>query len=249
MALLTSALYNQPAFSDVIIAFSGRRIYCHKLILCSKSEYFMKLCAPDGGFSESTQKVVELRDDDPDAVEHVLLYIYTGCPSGQDENWKLQLQIANSAHKYLLTDLAKTAMNKFIQTASAISPPEKIFEAIMHIRKSTLLPEALEVAKSLETQHVHKLLKVRPYRELVDKDSTLIWKYLDQFNDALVAQIQVTLRVCRKCRTSLLLTSGNSGPNCKCLTLYASPNYENFQIWVPAAKLGDYNQRLPEYRC
>lgn len=281
MSLPTSDLFNQPTYSDVIISFSGRRIYCHKLILCSKSEYFKKLCDPDGGFSvragnddllavlnetqESTQKVIELRDDDPDAVEHILRYIYTGKHlTDQDREWKLQLQIANSAHKasspplwilaqltliqYLLTDLANAALGKFKTIASGKTDPPEVFGTMMHIPKHTLLPEALDVAKHLESTHRHSLLKVPAYRELVDEDNTLLWKYLDQFNDALAAQTEVTLRVCRKCRTPLLLANGNSGTRCRCSTGYSSPNYEQLSIWVPTAKFDDYVQRLPEYR-
>ncbi|KAF2207559.1 hypothetical protein CERZMDRAFT_102242 [Cercospora zeae-maydis SCOH1-5] len=116
MSIPTADLYNQPAYSDVIISFSGRRVYCHKLVICSKSEYFKKLCDQNSGFSvrpsdeelltvlseiqESMQKVIELKDDDPDALEHVLRYMYSGKHgTDQDDNWELQLQIANSAHK------------------------------------------------------------------------------------------------------------------------------------------------------
>lgn len=149
--------------------------------------------------------------------------------------------------QYLLTEFANEALQKFAKTANATSQPEKVFEAIRHIRGNTLLPKALEVSQLLETTHLHSLLELPAYREFVDEDRALMWKYIDQFNDALAAQVQVTLRVCRKCRTSLLLTPGESGARCPCLQSYQTPNYETFQIWVPTAKLGDYNQQLPGY--
>lgn len=51
MSLQTATLYNKPDFSDVTIKFSGREIYCHKLILCTESAYFAKLCGPGGHFA------------------------------------------------------------------------------------------------------------------------------------------------------------------------------------------------------
>ncbi|GIZ36648.1 hypothetical protein CKM354_000011700 [Cercospora kikuchii] len=247
MSLSTSDLFNQPTFSDVIISFSGRRIYCHKLILCSKSEYFKKLCDPDSGFSESTQKVIQLRDDDPDAVEHVLRYIYTAeHKSDQDENWKLQLQITNSAHKYLLHDLANAAMKKFKRVASSETDPAEVFETMMHIRQNTLLPEALEVAEHLETIHLHSLLKVPAYRKLVEQDRDKVWELLDQFNDVLVAQRAADLVICRKCLSSQLRDPGQeAAPSCRCVSYNQNLYDERFQIWVPEPEFGDYLTRWP----
>ncbi|KAM3423976.1 hypothetical protein BST61_g1369 [Cercospora zeina] len=228
MSIPTADLYNQPAYSDIIISFSGRRVHCHKLVICSKSEYFKKLCDHNSGFSESTQNEIELKDDDPDALEHVLRYMYSGKHgTDQDNNWKLQLQIANSAHKYLLNDLANAAMKKFKRTASGTSSPKDVFETMVHIRKRTLLPDALEVAEHLETIHLHGLLKEPAYREHIEQDRGLVWNYLDQFNDTLVAKeaqeaelMEVVLRLCHDCR-----------------------RYERFQIWVPRAELDKYRAR------
>ena len=53
MSLATLALYNQPEYSDVMVRFSDRTVYCHKLILCTNSDYFKKLCGPGSHFAVS----------------------------------------------------------------------------------------------------------------------------------------------------------------------------------------------------
>ncbi|CAK1360790.1 unnamed protein product [Cercospora beticola] len=203
MSLSTSDLYDNPAYSDITISFSGRSVHCHKLILCTKSEYFRMLCGSESAFSESSRKVIELKEDDPDAVEHVLRYLYSGNHhTDQDSNWKLQLQIANAAQKYLVTDLAKAATEKFTKGATATSRTEDVFETIMHIRQNTLLPNVIQQAQDLESTFLRDLLRLPAFRELVEKDRTLVWKYLDRLNDTLT-KVEKS-QVCRDCRRTVL---------------------------------------------
>lgn len=42
--------FNQDAFSDITIRFSGEEIKAHKIILCSKSKYFMRAFGPGSRF-------------------------------------------------------------------------------------------------------------------------------------------------------------------------------------------------------
>lgn len=44
--------------------------------------------------------MVELKEDDPDAVEYLLRYIYSGqSQTDEDDNWQLQLEVAKTAQK------------------------------------------------------------------------------------------------------------------------------------------------------
>ena len=69
--LIQSSHFNNGAFADVTITFSGRDVLCHKLILCD-FEYFQMMCGPGSQFAESQRNTVELHGDDPDAVEAML---------------------------------------------------------------------------------------------------------------------------------------------------------------------------------
>ena len=93
--------------------------------------------------------MVELKEDDPDAVEHVLRYIYSGRHNtDRDGEWQLQLEIAKAAQKvhpslrgllyqrltrnqYLLPNLATAAVTKYKNVASKVVAPEEVFAAMM----------------------------------------------------------------------------------------------------------------------
>ena len=55
---------------------NGRTWNFHKNILCSRGVWFEK--ALTGNFEESRSGVVEIRSFDPEAVDWVIRYIYTG---------------------------------------------------------------------------------------------------------------------------------------------------------------------------
>ena len=44
----TAALFGERAFSDLTVKFSGQELPLHKVVLCTKSEYFKKALEPGG---------------------------------------------------------------------------------------------------------------------------------------------------------------------------------------------------------
>ncbi|KAF6805387.1 hypothetical protein CSOJ01_09533 [Colletotrichum sojae] len=63
-------------FSDFVIECQGRRTAVHKIILCTHSEYFVKLF--DSGLDEAKNGEVAFSDVDPEAMKHLLDYFYRG---------------------------------------------------------------------------------------------------------------------------------------------------------------------------
>ncbi|KAF2220526.1 BTB/POZ protein, partial [Elsinoe ampelina] len=61
-------------FSDVTICFGDRQFYAHKVILASRSEYFKSMFT--NAFKESNQRTITLEDDDPEALEIMLNWMY-----------------------------------------------------------------------------------------------------------------------------------------------------------------------------
>jgi hypothetical protein len=47
----------------------------HKKVLCGQSDFFEKAC--EGGFKEASSGVIDLTDDDPDAVKAMVQFCYT----------------------------------------------------------------------------------------------------------------------------------------------------------------------------
>ncbi|KAF2207737.1 hypothetical protein CERZMDRAFT_102004 [Cercospora zeae-maydis SCOH1-5] len=68
-------LFKVEDYSDVTIKLSDREIPCHKAVICTQSEYFQKLCGKDSPFAKGNEKVVQLKEHDPDAVEAIIRYL------------------------------------------------------------------------------------------------------------------------------------------------------------------------------
>lgn len=70
------SFFNNVERSDVILSFSGRYIHANRAILSQWSPYFDALL--NGSWAEAGALRVELREDDPDALERLLRWIYGG---------------------------------------------------------------------------------------------------------------------------------------------------------------------------
>ncbi|KAH9207826.1 hypothetical protein DL95DRAFT_468345 [Leptodontidium sp. 2 PMI_412] len=66
--------FDSPTFSDLSIRFSGREIRAHKIILCSQARWFTVAC--EGGFLEASMLTIVLEDDNPNAIDGMLRYLY-----------------------------------------------------------------------------------------------------------------------------------------------------------------------------
>ena len=43
-------IFNKPDYSDITIKLKDRELKCHKVILCTNSDYFAKLCGAQAQF-------------------------------------------------------------------------------------------------------------------------------------------------------------------------------------------------------
>ncbi|KAK6422010.1 hypothetical protein LTR95_016732 [Oleoguttula sp. CCFEE 5521] len=124
-----SSLWNQPEYSDIAIKFSGRSIFCHKVVLCRASDYFKSWLIKS---RESGVNEVELKDDDPDALEALLSHIYLrDYDMGSTQPWRFYLALAIVAQKHLLPDLADIAVVRFRVAALDI---EDMSELVLILR-------------------------------------------------------------------------------------------------------------------
>lgn len=203
--------------------------------------------------------MVELKEDDPDAVEYLLRYIYSGqSQTDEDDNWQLQLEVAKTAQKvciviraehgkhltsyqYLLLDLAAIAKGKFMKVASAVIRPEDVFATITHIRQNTLESDHLDVAQQLETKHLVALLKLPSYRAVIDQDKSMIWNHLDQLLDFLSSQEKVYFVRCGDCHKSALYRTHGGDELYPCLYHRRAPKH---QMWIPKGEYYTFERVL-----
>lgn len=233
MALNTAALFDQPEYADVTVSYSGRKTSCHKIILCTSSDYFKKLCGPGSHFAESSQNIIELKEDHPDAVYQLLRFIYTGNDNCGDRetDYALQLEISKVAQKYLYPDLYAKAAKKFCTLFTAINEPTKVFDAITHVRAVSEDDTILQIADEIQQRHILPLMKVPGFRSQIDQDKDLMWKHLDDFTDFKAGLRELKLSSCPTCGVSKLFALNQTIPSLHLGHNVTSP----MSIWIPEA--------------
>ncbi|KAF1994640.1 hypothetical protein P154DRAFT_367263 [Amniculicola lignicola CBS 123094] len=69
-----ATLFECGKYSDLTIVCGTKRYSVHRAIVCSRSEFFDGACR--NPFKESESGVIDLTEDDPEAVEHMVNYFY-----------------------------------------------------------------------------------------------------------------------------------------------------------------------------
>ncbi|KAK5992066.1 hypothetical protein PT974_05463 [Cladobotryum mycophilum] len=120
-------------YSDLTITCGRKEYHVHKVLLCTRSSFFKRIC--DGPFKEGLSNTINLPDDDPEAVDSMMCYIYNGYyprknhgthrPLGEEpetfeitagfeiEFLTLHVKVYALAEKYDIPDLKKIALRGF----------------------------------------------------------------------------------------------------------------------------------------
>ncbi|KAF2703829.1 hypothetical protein K504DRAFT_507740 [Pleomassaria siparia CBS 279.74] len=69
-----ASLFECGKYSDLTIVCGTKRYSVHRALVCSRSEFFDGACR--NPFQESQTGVIDLTEDDPEAVEHMVNYFY-----------------------------------------------------------------------------------------------------------------------------------------------------------------------------
>jgi hypothetical protein len=69
-----ASLFQSSQYSDLTIVCGMKRYPVHRLLLATRSTFFEGACR--GGFREAETGVIDLTDDDAEAVEHMIHYFY-----------------------------------------------------------------------------------------------------------------------------------------------------------------------------
>jgi hypothetical protein len=138
------------------------------MILSSASEYFERLF--DSGFSESSQSVIELQDDEPEAVVAMLRFLYTFDYVDKKANLPsldFHFEVCKTAKKYLLPKLEEKALNaisaeqerrpKDNDTETAASGIVDLFRAYDDYRHHVAPPKGQ--LRTLVKEHLPLLMK------------------------------------------------------------------------------------------
>ncbi|EOA84560.1 hypothetical protein ACJQWK_07314 [Exserohilum turcicum] len=69
-----ASLFECGKYSDLTIVCGAKRYQVHRLLLATRSTFFEGACR--GGFREAESGVIDLSEDDAEAVEHMIHYFY-----------------------------------------------------------------------------------------------------------------------------------------------------------------------------
>ncbi|KAK5173442.1 uncharacterized protein LTR77_002123 [Saxophila tyrrhenica] len=110
------SIFGVAAVSDVVFQCGERSVPCSRAILTAASRPLGKLVASDSGFREAKQEVIELDDDDPEAVLAMLKHAYSfpyGDIVGKNEARRkpeFHLSVYTVAHKFEISGLQRDAL-------------------------------------------------------------------------------------------------------------------------------------------
>ncbi|KAK4902360.1 hypothetical protein LTR27_001264 [Elasticomyces elasticus] len=158
--------------SDVTLRFGGREVKAHQWVLSASSEYFTK--AFNGSFnasSESSTKVIELHDDNPDALHGLLemmygadshhsLWFYTCVHRADDvNNRQLEPQNSTTCYGLYLVDMY-VAARKYLVREAAAETQQSLCGQYGPIQRET--PSvSYEVLKHIYTTHAEAAFDLR----------------------------------------------------------------------------------------
>ncbi|KAH7033142.1 BTB/POZ protein [Microdochium trichocladiopsis] len=115
-----ASLFNNERLSDAIIECDGKRWFVHKLILCTRCEWFSK--ALEGSFVENDKSQIVIHEIHPDHIEWLLRYLYTGtsalkeAPGFSDNLFVASCEASEVADFFVLAPLKKTIAHNVMAT-------------------------------------------------------------------------------------------------------------------------------------
>ena len=236
-----SRFYANKDYSDITVKFGERAVPCHKFILCERSEYFKTACGLDAKFKEGVNGVIELQDDDPDAVEAILRFIYTGGYRVADrwEDAVFHLNVSVAANKYFLDDLNITAHMNFLATAKAVTEVAKIVAIMDYLQTNFPHDEnLLPFAEHLRKANLNKLVNDSAYRSRLDQNKDLLWKHFDELVQG-SHMAEKRLMLCDRHANDVLSNTPSQGDCEMCASDghygYNMPQLANRSCWVKDA--------------
>ncbi|KAB5531395.1 hypothetical protein GE09DRAFT_1146941 [Coniochaeta sp. 2T2.1] len=153
MAVLTEglgSLFIEGKYSDLTVACGPSSYRTHKAVLCTQSPFFAKAC--DGSFKEASTGIIELTEDDPEAVRMMMHYFYhhdyphvtlhQADEAGKKDpkpnsNLVIHSRVYALGEKYAVEGLMAVALAKFVSEAKVHWESKDFLQAVEYIYSAT----------------------------------------------------------------------------------------------------------------
>ncbi|KAF2765386.1 hypothetical protein EJ03DRAFT_331009 [Teratosphaeria nubilosa] len=179
-----TGFFDQEAYSDITVSFGKRQVKCHKMILCTKSEYFKNICGPTKLFAEASHSVIELKEDDEDALLAILRWLY--CFDYEDKDTKampdqfeFHAQVYIASDKYAVHSLRDESFKRLVAYTEAVDD-DKLVDIISVVLHQAIFPDEItKVVQQIRDDRLHTLLEREDYRTTLAGDSTACLAVID----------------------------------------------------------------------
>ena len=147
-------LFENQKFTDVILVVKGKTLNAHKIILSARSRVFSALFKHE--MQENINSRVAIEDAEPNVIEEMLRYIYTG--EVKDINL-IACELLRVADKYFLEGLKLICEDTLCENLSVENVLEMLSLADLHNAK-TLRTKAIEFS----IEHAKELIQTPAFK-------------------------------------------------------------------------------------
>lgn len=142
--------------------------------------------------------MIELKEDDPDAMEEAIRHLYgCGLPGASRKPWCLWFNLVTTADKYLEPELSKSAESQLRKVAGSCDDTDTVLDIFQSIKSDMSHRESLsKFADSLRKKNLSKLQKNQRYRGLLFNNRDLLESHFDAFHQIMLSQDMVLRSMC-----------------------------------------------------
>ena len=210
-----AALFDTEGFCDVTISFGARTIKAHKVILYVQLDYFRTLCGPESSFAESAQGIIELKDDNSDAVAAMLAWLYgksyESAKPADDNSATFAHEVYVVADKYGLALLKEEAF-KVLKNGICYGSIEESLPLVVKHYDGTLHSTITDLMESKCKQSFKHLVQLDEFKDILKEHPAQAMDLIRRMaNSSDSGTIEMTL-VRYSCGHSRVMTIGTKGP-------------------------------------
>ncbi|EMD95154.1 hypothetical protein COCC4DRAFT_149313 [Bipolaris maydis ATCC 48331] len=178
-----ASLFQCGQYSDLTIVCGAKRYQVHRILLATRSTFFEGACR--GGFREAESGVIDLSEDDAEAVEHMIHYFYhmdylskkpLSRRSSQRSNRPTSLGQRQTPSRKFILDPSEDPLLALVAAAAPLTPPpnEPTFQNVDASAKLAATPmvdqlledddlESVEFEPESEIQSAHLVAHAKVY--------------------------------------------------------------------------------------